>query len=160
MSEQEAEDYRSALTNLARAILHDAHDATEVVDEAMRKVLADTESEVPLRVRLYRTVRSLCANIRRRNIRQTRRLIYLDDVPEDTPASKGLDPYAEVDEIRDLEKAISSLSTKDQALIHGYYYDGKTYAELGKDFGVTKQRIEQLMKRALRQLEGLLDDSH
>ncbi len=58
---------------------------------------------------------------------------------------------------KDLDKVLAVLSPKEQDILKrrcGYYTDGKpeTIESIGKDYGVTRERIRQIEARALRKL--------
>ena len=54
-------------------------------------------------------------------------------------------------EARDFcEKALSILPDRQRDLVEKYYIDGMTQTELGKEYGVSKQRIEQIIKQGLK----------
>ena len=61
-----------------------------------------------------------------------------------------------------LQDAMRTLTPREQDIIqHRYLDDGRsTLADIGKDYGVTKERIRQIESRALGKLKSALDKEH
>ena len=61
-----------------------------------------------------------------------------------------------------LRDAMRTLTPREQDIIqHRYLDDGRsTLADIGKDYGVTKERIRQIESRALGKLKSALDKEH
>jgi RNA polymerase sigma factor for flagellar operon FliA len=55
-----------------------------------------------------------------------------------------------------LKKAIDKLSTREKKLIQQYYFDEKTFKEIGKDFKVTESRVSQIHQQILSKLREKL----
>jgi RNA polymerase sigma factor for flagellar operon FliA len=55
-----------------------------------------------------------------------------------------------------LRKVVGLLSERDQILIALYYFEGFTFAEIGRVFGVTESRVSQLHRRATNVLRDKL----
>ncbi len=51
-----------------------------------------------------------------------------------------------------LSYVLAGMTEREQFVIHAYFYEGKTYAEIGKSAGVTRERIRQLIEKSLRKL--------
>ena len=62
------------------------------------------------------------------------------------------DHVASEDEMNGLNAALSSLSEKEQEVLHCYYEEEKTLEEIGKVFGVGRERIRQIVAKGLRKL--------
>lgn len=56
------------------------------------------------------------------------------------------------DEMNGLTAALSSLSEREQEVLHMYYEEEKTLEEIGKVFGVGRERIRQIVAKGLRKL--------
>ena len=56
------------------------------------------------------------------------------------------------DQLAGLEKAIAELSLREQKCIYSYYRDEMTLDEIGQAFGVMRERIRQIIAKALRKL--------
>jgi len=56
----------------------------------------------------------------------------------------------------DLQKAISTLTDHQQRIINGYYFDGFTYVELGRELGISEASVRKAADRALKALKKLL----
>ncbi|MBR1764781.1 MAG: sigma-70 family RNA polymerase sigma factor [Ruminococcus sp.] len=67
--------------------------------------------------------------------------------------------YAENEEVRELVVAtISSLSEEQRTVIYGYYYDGKTSAELAEELGVNENTVRSRIKYAKQHIEKKLKE--
>ena len=53
---------------------------------------------------------------------------------------------------RDMEKAISTLTEKEQIVIHKRFEEGLSLDEVGEIFGLTRERIRQIEAKAVRKL--------
>jgi RNA polymerase sigma factor (sigma-70 family) len=50
---------------------------------------------------------------------------------------------------RDLSQMMSSLSPKEKEIVQGILFDGKTFAKVGAEVSLSKQRVHQIYKAAL-----------
>ena len=57
-----------------------------------------------------------------------------------------------LDYLPELKSAIESLSERDRYVIEQRYFQDKTLEEIGKELSYTRQRIEQIEKKALKKL--------
>ncbi len=55
-----------------------------------------------------------------------------------------------------LSKAIAKLKKNERKIIHLYYFNGKTFKEIGKIFGLTESRVSQIHKNALISLKNIM----
>ncbi len=62
-----------------------------------------------------------------------------------------LTPYVDYD--YGFLNGIYYLDEPQKQLLFMYFYEDKTYQEIGREFGVSKQRIEQKLKRILREIK-------
>ena len=56
-----------------------------------------------------------------------------------------------------IQEAIAKLTDREQDVIrrrYGFYGDPQTYDEIGKSYGITKERIRQIEAKALREMRG------
>jgi RNA polymerase sigma factor for flagellar operon FliA len=80
----------------------------------------------------------------------------LDTFADDTP-----DPAAAVQERetrRQLWQAVAQLGERDRQVVHLYYLERRTLAEIGRMLGVTESRICQLHSRLVGRLRGALEE--
>lgn len=89
--------------------------------------------------------------------KETRRHVSLDAALYEgevfVDESANLEKYA--DSI-DLQQAISTLTDHQQRIINGYYFDGLTYVELGRELGISEASVRKAADRALKALKKLL----
>ena len=57
-----------------------------------------------------------------------------------------------------LDRALSALSPRDEAVIRAYFYDDRSELEIGRAFEVSEARVSQVVKKTLKRLKGILDD--
>lgn len=56
--------------------------------------------------------------------------------------------------LRDVfDKVLSTLSTRDQAIVRSYYIGGQTYETLAKQYGISRQRVVQIMMRVREKIK-------
>jgi len=56
----------------------------------------------------------------------------------------------------DLQQAISTLTAHQQRIITGYYYEGLTYVELGRELGISEASVRKAADRAIKQLRKII----
>lgn len=66
-------------------------------------------------------------------------------------ADPKLSPISD-DQMDGLNCAMETLSDREQKAVHLYYKDGKNLDEIGKEFGVTRERIRQIIRKGVRKL--------
>jgi len=79
----------------------------------------------------------------------------LDDF-EVPPRSTWVHPNDDTARV-DLDKAISALGDRDRDIVWKYAALGYTYEEIAREYGVSRQRIEQLYKKSLKRMREQLE---
>lgn len=84
----------------------------------------------------------------------------VDDRP--TPEQNVTDTHDSAIRSRWLRDAIDNLTPREKDIIqHRFLEDGRmTLADIGQNYGVTKERIRQIESRALNKLKTALDEQH
>ena len=84
----------------------------------------------------------------------------VDDRP--TPEQNVTDAHDSAIRSRWLRDAMENLTPREKDIIeHRYLQDGRTtLADIGENYGVTKERIRQIESRALSKLKSALDEQH
>ena len=81
---------------------------------------------------------------------------HLGDLIEDADAPSPLDDVVSADQREQIDKALRSLSPREELVLRMRFGVGEgtehTLAEVGKTFGVTRERIRQIESKALRKL--------
>lgn len=54
---------------------------------------------------------------------------------------------------RDLVQMLSSLNTKERDIVQSILFDGKTFAKVGLEMNLSKQRVHQIYKIALAKIK-------
>jgi len=65
------------------------------------------------------------------------------------------DPYESIkreEDLKELEDVLNTLSPPEQRILRGWFFEEKTFDELGKEEGFTKQRSKQIAKDGLRRM--------
>lgn len=52
-----------------------------------------------------------------------------------------------------LNKVLSTLGDRDQAIVRSYYIGGQTYETLAKQYGISRQRVVQIMKQVKEKIK-------
>jgi RNA polymerase primary sigma factor len=85
------------------------------------------------------------------------------DIIEDTSMSESAHYTAKQNDLRDgINQALEELDTREREMIRVHYglgdRDAKTFDKASEEFGVTRQRVQQIEARALKKLTPLLAD--
>ena len=67
---------------------------------------------------------------------------------------KPVDFVLSPENIKGLEWAISTLTEREQYVITSYYKEGKNFEDIGETYCVTRERIRQLLAKAVRKLSS------
>lgn len=59
-----------------------------------------------------------------------------------------------------VEKALETLPEREQALVRGFYFDGRQFDEVAKELGISKSWASRLHAKALDLLRDVLSDEH
>jgi RNA polymerase sigma factor (sigma-70 family) len=62
----------------------------------------------------------------------------------------------DVNGLLDLRDAMACLTRREKSLVRLHFRDGKTYVQIGKRYGLSRERIRQLMKAMLEKLRDRL----
>lgn len=81
---------------------------------------------------------------------------YGEVLPSGSPPPEEQIMWDEQREI--LLEEINKLPENEQKVVYGRYFNGNTFVELGKELGVTKQRAEQIQKKAFGKLRHRLNN--
>lgn len=67
------------------------------------------------------------------------------------------DSFFDFDDFESLEIALDCLDKRDRKMIYMTYFEGKNNSEIGRVFGIGRERIRQLKERAMAQLRESLN---
>ncbi|KAF4408267.1 RNA polymerase sigma factor WhiG [Streptomyces lycii] len=81
----------------------------------------------------------------------------------DMPVGTGADDPVEVAEERELRRllarAVNTLPEREKTVVTLFYWEGLTFAEIGRVLGVTESRVSQIHTKSVLQLRAKLSDS-
>lgn len=72
------------------------------------------------------------------------------DVSLDLVLGVSVNPWDAVERRIALHQIQRRLEPRARAIVHAYYYEGKTLAEVGRQFGFRQTRANQIVKQALQ----------
>lgn len=72
----------------------------------------------------------------------------------DTLCNKSYNIVYDIEFNNELLYQISKLSKRKQNLLWGYFIEDKSYAQLGREYGVTGDRVAQIVRQACRELRS------
>ena len=147
-----AENYRDRLFAAAFQVCGNAADAEYAAQEALLRYHASEkqfESEQHIRAWLLRVAINCAKNISRSFFR--RNTVPLEAYMETLEFDSG--------ESRDIFREVMALPEKYRLVIHLYYYEDYTVAEIGEILGLTESNVKvrlsrgrQLLKKALQEV--------
>ena len=162
--------HRAALVDYAAPIVGDRARAEDVVQEAWLRFSAATEKERAEAERitqpigyLYRIVRNLATDVARR--------LSADSWTEDTPALEAApapeaDPERQAvdrDALRVVAAALDELPPRTRLAFDLHRFGDKTFAEIGRQLGISQARAHNLVQEALahcmRRLAGSTEEN-
>jgi RNA polymerase sigma factor FliA len=61
-------------------------------------------------------------------------------------------------EAAELRQAIEQLPPREQAIIKGFFFQGRRHQDVAAEMGISESRVSQLQKRALRRIRSILEE--
>lgn len=153
------------IVTLARRMLRDEAEADDIAQEAMLRLWRSGETlelgPHGLRPWLRRVTSNLCLD----RIRQSRRTVVSDEVPEVEEAPTQMTDLEDQDLARRVGEAMQALPERQRRALTLFHHEGLSQAEVGEVLGVSDEAVESLLARARRALrkslekewQGLLD---
>ena len=136
------EAYGQDVYRLALSYLHNAQDAEDICHRVFLSLLEKNVTILPGKEKawLLTCTANACKNDLKSFWRRNRqeldeRMVFSDEAD------------------KDLWAALTTLSPKDRALIHLYYYEGYSQEEIAKTLGITRTAVQTRMSRARAKLE-------
>lgn len=142
------DQYARDVYRLALSYLHSRHDAEDICQSVFLKLLEKNVTLLPDREKawLLTCTANACKNhltsFWKKNIQE------LDDNLV----------FASPEE-QELWQQLLTLSPKDRALIHLYYYEGYSQEEIGQILGITRTAVQTRMQRARQKLRKELEQN-
>jgi len=153
--------YAGQIYRLSISILNDRQDAEEVLQDtfeyAFRKIENFDPEKASFKTWLYQIAVSRCRNKRRRKWLPTIQLNQM--IGQQVPDPNMLSPAEEMDlseRQQTVWDALSSLSPKFRETAVLRYYDGLTYAEIGRVLSIPAKTAESRMRLAHKSLRKIL----
>ena len=147
-TEQALRDYGAPILHLAYSYLHNRADAEDVLQDTMVQYLRAAPTFAEERQRkawLYKVAANLCKN------RLSASWNRVSELPEDFPAD-GIP-----EESIGLLQAVSTLPMKYREVVHLFYYEDATTAEIAKALGKPETTVRSLLFRARKTLKRELE---
>ena len=155
--------YASLIYRLSISILNDRQDAEEVLQDtfeyAFRKIENFDPKKASFKTWLYQIAVSRCRNKRRRKWLPTIQLNQL--IGQQVPDPNMLSPDEEMklsERQQTVWNALSDLSPKLRETAVLRYYEGLTYAEIGRVLLIPAKSAESRMRLAHKSLRKILTD--
>lgn len=81
------------------------------------------------------------------------RIRYCETVEHESPEDEHVDLFA----LARLKQAFDALPSRFRFVVSALYYEGRTYGAVASDLGVTRQRIQQLEREALKHMRAKIN---
>ena len=146
-----AENYRDRLFGAAFQVCGNAADAEDAAQEALLRYHTSEkqfESEQHIRAWLLRVSINCAKNLSRSFFR--RNTVPLETYMETLEFDSG--------ESREIFRAVMNLPEKYRMVIHLYYYEDYTVAEIGKILGLTQSNVKARLSRGRQLLKKELQE--
>lgn len=141
-------------------------DSNELVEEAMQDILLKISNNIDKITEfndkaaigyIVKIARYTSIELYRKEIRQRGDVVYLEDYTYDAEtAFKVEEELAEMHFGSFVSEYIDKMSKEDNELIHLFFYDGYSYEQISKMFGITPEAARQRLHRAKKRLRDLL----
>lgn len=146
-----AETYRDRLFAAAFQVCGNAADAEDAAQEALLRYHVSEkqfESEQHIRAWLLRVAINCAKNVRRSFWR--RNIVPLEEYMDSLEFDAG--------ESRQIFREVMGLPEKYRLVIHLYYYEDYTVAEIGKILGLTQSNVKARLSRGRKLLKETLQE--
>ncbi len=143
-------NYYRPLCLYALHYLHDTEQAEDAVQDCFVRLLEQTVKPQNARAWLYAAVRNRCIDILRRRhptIDDTSTAAYLDGLSDEEAQERSVNEAA-------LWDIIDQLPARQREVLLMAKRDGRTYAEIANQLGISVKTVEHLLSRAMKKLRG------
>lgn len=144
--------YQAGLIIHCENIMKDRHDGEDIAQEAFIKAFRNlnnfSEQKAKFSTWLYRIATNLCID----QLRRYRHKVRINDVEQYVESTEPT--YMEDEEKTQLQAIINNLEPpKYGEIIKAYFWEGKSYQELAKQYSTSTNTIGTWMRRAKAQLK-------
>ena len=149
-AENALRQHGNALLRLAFSYLHNLQDAEDALQDSLIQYMRKAplfESEAHEKAWLMRVTSNICKN----RLRHTKRLRE-DELTEFIPDEQ------EAEDLSFVWKCVKELPEKYSEVLHLYYYEGYSAAEVGQILGKNEATVRSLMMRGRNMLKAPLED--
>jgi RNA polymerase sigma-70 factor (ECF subfamily) len=158
--EELVQRHQDAVYSMALRYARAAGDAEDIAQEAFLRAFRSLDSfrhEAKFSTWLFRITYNLCVDWGRRNakVRAAERVLEEDEEIADRRSDVEGAVFAEI-ERKEIGAEASRLAERYRVVIMMYYYDGRSYDEIGKILGIPPKTVETRLYRARRQLRKAL----
>lgn len=129
--------------------------------QTIKYTFADgTTSEIEVTDEFYTLHLQLLQEEKRNHWKETRRHISLNYLTEngidfESPAADPLSVLLRSEDEKQIHKAMSALSDKQQRLLHAVFFEGKTITQTAKELGLNKSSISRQLQTIYKKLKKL-----
>ena len=148
--------YYVPMVSLAYSMLGDRHQAEDIAQETF--VVAGRQLDRLRKLEKFaQWLAGICRNIARQALREKKRLIITDNLPE-TETSDSTDSHSyDKDKVNQkVKEAIMNLPNRDRQVIVMRYYNNLSYEQIAEILNITSQAVNARLIRAKRKLTGKL----
>ena len=131
--------------------------------QTIKYTFADgTTSEIEVTDEFYTLHLQLLQEEKRNHWKETRRHISLNYLTEngidfESPAANPLSALLQNEDEKQIHKAMSTLSDKQQRLLRAVFFEGMSLTAIAKEKGVSQPAITQQLATVLKKLKKLLE---
>lgn len=155
---QLVERHLGSLLAIARRMLRDEAEAEDVAQEAllrMWRLAASLEvGSAGMEPWLRRVVSNLCID----RLRSGKKVVVMDEVPEQSEAAGQLRDLESEDLARRVDSALQALPERQRLALTLFHFEGLSQIEVGHAMDISDEAVESLLSRARRALRVSLKD--
>jgi RNA polymerase sigma-70 factor (sigma-E family) len=145
-----------SLVRLARGLLHDPHQAEDVVQDVLAKVLVQWDrvsAAHDMNAYVHRMVVNACTSVFRRAARRRE----FAHGPQTLPERPSADPTGAVDDADRLVGLLRRLPSKQRAALVLRHYEGMSDAQIAAVLGTSEVTVRSNAHRGLAALRRMID---
>lgn len=140
-------EYKNSVYRLALTYMHSAGEAEDICHDVFMRLIQNRASVYEGRERAW--LMTVTANLCKDRLRFCKRHPE-EKLPDDMPYDPG--------KSLEITDAVMSLSVKEAAVIHLYYYEGYSTAEIAEIQNISRSAVTSRLERARKHLRNRLEE--